>query len=89
MRWCGCFGATKIYAKGDGIKKSWPDALRWYNGAARKGYAKAQLKLGGMYDFARHVKKNWVEALKWYTMAAAQGESGAQYVLSGDLILHL
>ena len=45
---------------------------------AEKGDAKAQLKLGLMYDIGRGVPKDWREAAKWYLKAAEQGDTKAQ-----------
>ena len=55
---------------------------------AEKGHAKAQYRLGKMYDRGQGVKENYVEATKWYRKAktqflkaAEQGHAKAQYRL--------
>ena len=45
---------------------------------AEQGVAKAQHKLGWMYDFGKGVPKNDKEAVKWYRKAAEQGDAEAQ-----------
>ena len=49
--------------------------------AAEQGDAKAQYKLGVMYDYGRGVPVNDAEAVKWYRMAAEQGNELAKYYL--------
>ncbi|KAG0222385.1 hypothetical protein BGW42_006664, partial [Actinomortierella wolfii] len=51
------------------------DALR---SAAIHGVAKAQVRLGGIYEEGHGVRQNNVEAVRWYRMAADQGQDDAQ-----------
>ena len=51
--------------------------LRLLRELADRGDARAQLKLGGMYDDGRGVAQNDAEALKWYRLAADQGNANA------------
>jgi TPR repeat protein len=57
-------------------------ALRLLRELAEQGNARAQFKLGGMYDDGRGVAQNDAEALKWYRLAADQGYGNAQYNLA-------
>lgn len=45
---------------------------------AQQGHAKAQYRLGKMYDFAEGIPQDDAEAVKWYRRAAEQGKAGAQ-----------
>ena len=50
---------------------------------ARQGDARAQFKIGVMYQQGLGVGANSVEAMQWYRMAANQGHARAQYRLGG------
>jgi uncharacterized protein len=49
---------------------------------AEQGDAKAQYKLGLMYQEGEGVPKNYAEAVKWYRKAAAQGDADARSKLA-------
>jgi len=53
-------------------------AAKWYRKAAEQGFAKAQNRLGFLYDLGLGVPENDVEAVKWYRKAAEQGFAKAQ-----------
>ncbi|MDO9169079.1 MAG: J domain-containing protein [Methylobacter sp.] len=55
------------------------EALPLYQYLAEQGDAKAQFKLGVMYDLGQCVTQNYTQALSWYLKAAEQGNSNAQY----------
>ena len=63
----------------EGAPKNHTLAVHWYNLAAERGHADAQLKLGDMYYTAWGVEGNRSLAAKWYTRAAEQGNINAQY----------
>ncbi len=48
---------------------------------ADRGYAKAQSKLGLMYNIGKGVPQDYAQAVKWYRLAADQGLAFAQYRL--------
>jgi uncharacterized protein len=48
---------------------------------AQQGDARAQTKLGILYQIGEGVERNQKEALKWYRRAAKQGDANAQYEL--------
>jgi TPR repeat protein len=56
-------------------------ALQEWTPLAEAGDAKAQNKLGVMYDNGLGVPQDYLEALKWFRMAAEQGHADAQYRL--------
>jgi TPR repeat protein len=63
------------------------EAMKWYRLAADQGYAKAQYKLGLIYQSDKWFdRKNNIEAAKWYDLAAQQGYAKAQFNL-GDMYL--
>ena len=49
---------------------------------AQQGHAKAQYRLGKMYDFAEGIPQDDAEAVKWYRRAAEQGHATAQVLLA-------
>src|ERR1700716_4421445 len=69
-------------ATGADDRGDYATALRLLRELADQGNARAQFKLGGMYDDGRGVAQNDAEALKWYRLAADQGYGNAQYNLA-------
>ncbi|MGR9014619.1 MAG: J domain-containing protein [Gammaproteobacteria bacterium] len=55
------------------------EAFSLYRHAAEQGNAKAQFKLGVMYELGQSVKQDYTQAVSWYLKAAEQGNSNAQY----------
>jgi TPR repeat protein len=66
---------------GRGVKRSDPEALRWFQLAAEKGDAEAQYHLGIMYGEGQSVPQDYAAAAAWYRRAADQGHAEAQYNL--------
>jgi len=67
-----------MYERGESVKESKGEALRWFSKAANNGYVKAQLSLGlhyGIYD-------DFYEAIKWLREAGNNGEPLAQYLMA-------
>ena len=56
-------------------------ALKLLRPLAEQGHAKAQGRLGDMYQNGNGVPWNFAEALVWHKRAAEQGEAHAQYAL--------
>ncbi|MBF1297810.1 MAG: sel1 repeat family protein, partial [Neisseria meningitidis] len=50
------------YAKGQGIRQDYAQAVQWYRKAAEQGVAKAQYNLGLMYDQGQGVRQDDVQA---------------------------
>ena len=69
------------YCLGEGVKKDYVEAGKWYRKAAEQGNAAAQWALGVSYSYGNGVAKDYVEAVKWYCKSAEQGESKAQCLL--------
>jgi len=57
--------------------KDYRKAFQVWQEAARGGNAKAQHRLGQLYEAGLGVPQNFVEAHRWYNLAAADGETGA------------
>ena len=55
--------------------------LECYRGAAGRGQAVAQFKLGNLYYEGESVRQDYLEAAKWFRMAAEQGYAVAQNAL--------
>jgi TPR repeat protein len=69
------------YERGEGVRKSNEEALRWYRKSAEQGYAEAQNYLGMMYENGILVKENWAEAVRWIRKSAEQGNMEGQFLL--------
>jgi TPR repeat protein len=68
--------ATAAYDKGD-----YATALQLYRPLADKGDARAQNRLGVMYNIGQGVTEDYSTAMAWYRKAAEQGDADAQYGL--------
>ncbi len=74
--WAGYDDGLAAYDRGDYVT-----ALREWHPLAKQGNAKAQYKLGLMYDNGLGVTQDYARAVNWYHKAAEQGNAGAQYNL--------
>jgi hypothetical protein len=63
--------------------KDYRKAFKVWQEAARAGSAKAQLRLGHLYEAGQGVPQNFVEAHRWYNLAAAEGEASAAAARDG------
>lgn len=73
-----------MHENGQGASKSYAKAAEWYHKAAEQGLARAQVRLGLMYNYGRGVPKDYAKAAQWYRMAAVQGHARAQSSLGGS-----
>lgn len=69
------------YERGEGVRQSRDEAVRWYRKSAEQGYAEAQNYLGMMYENGILVKEDWAEALRWIRQSAEQGDRDGQFLL--------
>ena len=69
------------YERGEGVRQSRDEAVRWYRTSAEQGYAEAQNYLGLMYENGMLVKEDWAEAVRWYRKSAEQGYAEGQFSL--------
>ena len=69
------------YYNGDGVKKNYAEAAKWYRKAAEQNHVRAQLSLAGCYYYGMGVPKNYAEAAKWFRKAAEQNLPLAQLML--------
>jgi TPR repeat protein len=74
--------ATAAYDKGD-----YATALQLYRPLADKGDARAQNRLGVMYNIGQGVLEDYATAMVWYRKAAEQGNANAQFNL-GSMYRH-
>jgi TPR repeat protein len=58
------------------------EALTLFQFLAEQGEAKAQFKLGVMYEMGQYVTQNYTQAVSWYIKAAELGNSNARYNLA-------
>ncbi|KAG9297039.1 hypothetical protein G9A89_000624 [Geosiphon pyriformis] len=70
-----------MYLKGQGVKQSNEQAMKWFRAAAEQGHVIAQFNLA-------RVEQSNEEALKWYRAAAEQGHAIAQYDLDKCIIMN-
>ena len=66
------------YYSGQGVKKNFNEALKWFTKAAAQGFAKAQADLGSMYFIGKGVKQNNFIAYAWRNIAAFNGNEKAK-----------
>jgi hypothetical protein len=66
------------YYRGEGVERSYPEAIDWFRKAAGQGVRDAQYALGQMYLLGISVPKDDGRALGWYQLAAAQGHPQAK-----------
>ncbi|MDR3527982.1 MAG: tetratricopeptide repeat protein [Rhizomicrobium sp.] len=67
-----------IYHDGKGVKRNYPEALKWYRMASAKGLSAAQFNLANMFYAGEGTTRDYSEAAKWFRAAAAQGNADAQ-----------
>ena len=63
-----------------------PEHIHQLRNAAESGDAKAQNKLGYLYDTGRELPQNDAEAVRWYRRAAAQNHAMALYNLANHYL---
>jgi TPR repeat protein len=61
-----------MYETGQGVRRDYTEAARWYRKAAEQGHADGQLLLGLMYKGGQGVPQDYVEAYKWISLAASR-----------------
>lgn len=71
----------ECYENGEGVKKDYAEAVKWYHKAAAQGDAYGQCSLGDCYYNGKGVDKDEAEAIRWYRKAADQGYWEAKYRL--------
>lgn len=76
------FKLGALYANGDGVKRDYKAAAKYYGMAAEQGHAGAQLALGELHEAGQGVARDAAEAVKWYRKAAEQGSPAGQYALA-------
>jgi TPR repeat protein len=59
----------------------YPRAVKSIGPSAERGNARAQAKLGFMYQYGRGVPQNYSLAYYWYRRGAEQGDPAAQHLL--------
>ncbi len=69
----------EMYAKGLGVTRDIPEAIKWFNKAAAQGNVAAEFNLGEIYGHG--VQTDHEQSVKWYRKAALQGHASAQYKL--------
>jgi TPR repeat protein len=69
-----------MYYEGKDVPQDYNQAAKWFQKAAERGNALAQVALGGMYEVGKGVSQNKQQAVMWYQKAAEQGYSEAQYI---------
>lgn len=76
------FNLGLMYSKGEGVKQSKTNAVKWYKKSAEQGFAAAQYSLAIMYYRGEGIKQSKTDAAKWYKKAAKQGFAAAQFNLA-------
>lgn len=65
----------------EGMSRSYPMALKWFDKAAKTGCANAEFNLGQMYQVGAGVPRDFAKAKHWYRLAAKKGSVEAKYSL--------
>ena len=74
--WADYQAGMDAYNRGD-----YATALREWRPLAEQGDARAQFRLGSLYENGDGVPRDFAKARQWYEKAAAQGEAKAQFYL--------
>ena len=61
-----------MYAKGQGVRRNYAEAVKWYRLSAEQGYAEAQMYLGLNYLMGEGVPQDYVLAHMWSNLAASR-----------------
>ncbi|HEV8690346.1 MAG TPA: tetratricopeptide repeat protein, partial [Ideonella sp.] len=71
-----------LYEFGEkGLKRDFPEAAKWYAKAADQGLARAQVRLGFLYEEGKGVGADIGKAVALYTQSAEQGDAWGQAAL--------
>lgn len=80
------FNLAERYDNGQGVAHNFDEAFKWYLKSAEHGHAKAQFKIGVLYESGQSasgqgIPKDIDAAYKWYRKSAEQGYPPAQVQL--------
>lgn len=67
-----------LYENGQGVRRDYDEALRWYRMAAERNFAHAFFALGMMYENGRGVPEDPRQAREWMRKAADRGFEDAK-----------
>jgi hypothetical protein len=73
---------AEMYYGGEGLKKDYAEALKWYRKAADKRDSLAQFWMGRLYERGEGVPMDSRAAVNWYRQSADQNLAMAQYALA-------
>jgi TPR repeat protein len=66
------FQLGQMYHQSNDRSRDYEQAVKWYSHAAKRGYRRAQHRLGTMYAKGLGVGRNFVKAYAWCKVAADQ-----------------
>ncbi len=75
-----------MYLKGEGVKKDYKEAFKYFKLSALQDHVLAQYSLGTMYYKGYGIPSNDFEAYKWWMKAAKQGSKDSQIIKNIILI---
>ena len=67
------FALGRLYTTLPGGYRNDPEAIRWFQAAAKRGHAQAQLEVGTRHLHGNQLPKDLDRAIEWLEKAAAQG----------------
>jgi hypothetical protein len=76
----------RLYAKGQGARRSDARAFQWLWRAAEQGHAGAQLELSRLFEAGKGVAQHFATAYKWARLAQANASEPATAENAGRLI---
>jgi len=65
------FELAEMFEKDDSAR-DYRSAFQWYSQSAKKGYRRAQHRLGSMYARGTGVAQNYIKAYAWCKVSASQ-----------------
>lgn len=72
---------AQAYRDGEGVKKSYKMAVKWFLVAAEKGLPESMYCLYVRYKYGQGVKQDINQAMNWLIMAADAGHAISQRIL--------
>jgi hypothetical protein len=77
----------QLYEDGQGVRRDYAEALKWYRMAADQGDVWAQLAVGRLYEKGHGVRQDDEEACFWFSLAASRSTDKVPFAFWRDEIL--
>ncbi len=77
------FALGTMYRDGQGVRRDYDEALRWWRKAAEQGVVDAQYALGNIYSGGTGIARDNAQAYMWYRIATAQTDDDWLIAIAG------